>query len=111
MAPRSAIKGQVVAGFIDEFTLKGEFKQGEKKQEEDGTDTDKEWQLYVDGASNSRDSGTSIVFITLEGTVIESAVTLGFTASNNEAEYETLLSGLRIARELGIKWLIVHCDS
>ena len=42
---------------------------------------------------------------------MERAVTLGFAASNNEAEYEALLSGLRTAKELGIKQLVVHCDS
>ena len=42
---------------------------------------------------------------------MEMAVTLGFAASNNEAEYEALLSRLRTAKELRIKQLIVHCDS
>ena len=36
---------------------------------------------------------------------------LGFNETNNEAEYEALLSGLWMARELGIMQLIVHCDS
>jgi ribonuclease HI len=30
---------------------------------------------------------------------------------NNEAEYETLIHGLRVAISLGIKWLIVYDDS
>ena len=42
---------------------------------------------------------------------MERVVTLGSAASNNEAEYEALLSGLRTAKELKIKQLIVHCDS
>ena len=70
-----------------------------------------EWQLYVDGASNSRSSSTGMVLITPEGAIIERVVTLGFAASNTEAEYEALLSGLRAARGLAIKRLVVHCDS
>jgi ribonuclease HI len=39
------------------------------------------------------------------------AVRLHFPASNNMAEYEALLSGLRIAIEMGIKRLDVREDS
>lgn len=39
------------------------------------------------------------------------AVRLHFPASNNMAEYEALLSGLRIARELGICQLEARGDS
>lgn len=52
-----------------------------------------------------------MVFVTPEGAVIERAVTLGFIESNNEAKYKALLFGLRTARELTVKRLIVHCDS
>lgn len=34
-----------------------------------------------------------------------------FPASNNVAEYEALINGLRIAIELGIRWLNVRGDS
>ena len=39
------------------------------------------------------------------------ALRLGFSVSNNEAEYEALLTGLRIGRELGVKAIHVFCDS
>uniref|UniRef100_A0A2N9G132 RNase H type-1 domain-containing protein n=1 Tax=Fagus sylvatica TaxID=28930 RepID=A0A2N9G132_FAGSY len=39
------------------------------------------------------------------------AVRLGFSASNNEAEYEALLYGLRAAKRLGADPLTIHCDS
>lgn len=106
ITPRNAIKSQVVADFIAEFTHREELRQGENS-----LDDDKEWQLFVDGASNSRGSGAGMVFITLEGTIIEIAMTLGFAASNNEAEYEALLLGLRTAKDLKIKRLTVHYDS
>ena len=52
-----------------------------------------------------------MVFITPERAMMERVVTLGFAASNNEAEYKALLSKLRTAKELRIKHLIVHCNS
>lgn len=52
-----------------------------------------------------------MVLIMLERAVIERVVTLGFDASNNEAKYEALLSWLRMVWELGIRQLMVHCNS
>ena len=52
------------------------------------------WKLFVDGASNRHGAGLSIVLISPDGLTIEHSITLGFPASNNEAEYEALLAGL-----------------
>jgi ribonuclease HI len=38
-------------------------------------------------------------------------VRLLFPASNNVAKYEALINGLRIAIELGVRWLDVRGDS
>ena len=50
-------------------------------------------------------------FISLLGEHMRYVIRLHFPASNNMAEYEALLSGLRIAIELGVKRLDVHGDS
>lgn len=42
---------------------------------------------------------------------LEKAVKLGFSASNNEAEYEAVLNGLRAARELKLYKIFVFSDS
>ena len=42
---------------------------------------------------------------------MEQAITLGFLASNNEAEYEALLTGIRLAKELANKKLAIYSDS
>lgn len=42
---------------------------------------------------------------------LEKAVKLGFSASNNEAEYEAVLNGLRMARELKLDEIFVFSDS
>lgn len=67
--------------------------------------------MYVDGASNSRGSGAGIVLLSPNGVLHEIALSLKFDASNNETEYEALLSGLKTAREIGIEELIVYSDS
>jgi ribonuclease HI len=69
------------------------------------------WELYVDGASNSKGSGVGIVLVSPEGLVLEQVIRLKFSASNNEAEYDALMIGLRTARKLGASHLQVFCDS
>ncbi|KAH7844439.1 hypothetical protein Vadar_027985 [Vaccinium darrowii] len=69
------------------------------------------WRLHVDGASNSRGAGAGIVIVSPEGVMHENALTIGFTASNNEAEYEALVSGLKMAKHLGAETVQVYSDS
>jgi len=52
-----------------------------------------------------------LLFVSPLGKHMRYVVLLHFPASNNMAEYEALLSGLRIAIELGIKCLDVRGDS
>uniref|UniRef100_A0A2N9IWV9 Integrase catalytic domain-containing protein n=1 Tax=Fagus sylvatica TaxID=28930 RepID=A0A2N9IWV9_FAGSY len=63
------------------------------------------WELFVDGASNSKGSRAGIVLVSPEGSVLEQVVRLKFFALNNEAEYEALMIGLRTARKLGANHL------
>jgi ribonuclease HI len=51
------------------------------------------------------------VLVSSEGLVLEQTVRLKFSASNNEAEYEALLIGLRTAKRLGACHLQVFCNS
>ena len=50
--------------------------------------------MYVDGAANQRGSRVGLVLISPEKTIIEKSLRLGFSATNNEAEYEALLQGM-----------------
>jgi ribonuclease HI len=56
-------------------------------------------------------AGTSLLFISPLGEHMRYAARLHFPASNNMAEYEALLCGLRITNETGIKRLDVRGDS
>ncbi|KAI5338266.1 hypothetical protein L3X38_017537 [Prunus dulcis] len=81
-----------------------------KEKTDDTSPTDSKlpndmWQLHVDGASNHKGAGAGVVIVTPDRTLLEQAITLGFSASNNEVEYEELLAGLRLAKEMWIKRL------
>ncbi|GMP28712.1 hypothetical protein CsSME_00004146 [Camellia sinensis var. sinensis] len=69
------------------------------------------WKLFVDGASNRHGAGLSIVLISPDGLVVEQAINLGFPASNNEAEYEAFLAGLKLAFYIKATELMVYNDS
>ena len=49
--------------------------------------------------------------ITPDGHRFHCAIRFNFSASNNEAEYEALLAGLRLARDMNIKVLDIYSDS
>ena len=60
-----------------------------------------QWKVYVDGAANQKGSGVGLVLISPEKLVVEKSLRLGFSAMNNEAEYEALLEGMSIVQRMG----------
>ncbi|KAL6315680.1 hypothetical protein AAG906_005771 [Vitis piasezkii] len=87
--PRLSKKGQVMADFVLEYSRRSNQHHESKEQEW--------WTLQVDGASRSSGSGVGLVLQSPTGEYLEQAIRLGFSASNNEAEYEAILSGLDLA--------------
>jgi ribonuclease HI len=69
------------------------------------------WTLYFDGSVMKTGAGAGLLFVSPLGEYMRYAVRLHFPASNNMAEYEALLCGLKIAIETGIKRLDVRGDS
>ena len=67
--------------------------------------------MYFDGSVMKTSAGAGLLFISPLGEHMRYAIRLHFPASNNMAEYEALLSGLRIDIELGVKRLDVRDDS
>ncbi|XP_076905963.1 uncharacterized protein LOC143561878 [Bidens hawaiensis] len=109
--PRPAIKGQVLADFIAEIPQE---KEEECKREiEIPVDQQKDevWKLFIDGASNDEGEGAGLRITNPEGQHFTYAIHLEFKSTNNEAEYEALLAGLRIAKKLGAHHLEAHVDS
>ncbi|GJW49529.1 reverse transcriptase domain-containing protein [Tanacetum coccineum] len=110
--PRNTIKGQVLADFITE-TPDGEspdryFRTPEPAPEKDDTEG---WTLFTDEASSSKGSGAGLVLIGPSGIEHTYALRLTFDNTNNEAEYEALLAGLRITRGMSIQKLETKVDS
>ncbi|RVW90531.1 Transposon Ty3-G Gag-Pol polyprotein [Vitis vinifera] len=69
------------------------------------------WTLRVDGTSLSSGSGVGLLLQSPTGEHLEQAIRLGFPASNNEAEYEAIISGLDLALALSVSKLRVYSDS
>ena len=68
-------------------------------------DSECRWSFKHHGA------GIGIVLTTPGGSIIEQSFTFSFSASNNEAKYEAVLAGLRMATTLGVMGLEVRYDS
>ena len=67
--------------------------------------------MYFDGLLMKKGADVGLVFVSPLGVRMRYMVWLHFPSSNNVAEYEVLINGLRIAIELGIRWLDVRGDS
>ena len=65
----------------------------------------------MDGASSTMGASDGIVIITLEGVRLEHSFRLGFRASNNEAEYEALLIGLRTVLGMNARDVEIYSNS
>ena len=52
-----------------------------------------------------------LVLISLENIIIEKSLRLGFSATNNEAEYEALLMGMTMVQRMGGKVVEIYSDS
>lgn len=69
------------------------------------------WKLFVDGSATAERSGAGLILISPEGFSIQQAITFSFKATNNQSEYEALISGLRLAKSLGVRKMTMHSDS
>ncbi|KAL0462697.1 UNVERIFIED_CONTAM: hypothetical protein Slati_0157300 [Sesamum latifolium] len=99
--PRTTIKAQALADFVSEMvemTIKD-------------ASQDQKWLLHVDGSSTAQGSGAGIVITTPQGEDLEFVIEFGFKTSNNEAEYEALVIGMRMAHETGARHLLAYLDS
>jgi ribonuclease HI len=67
--------------------------------------------MYFDGSYTLKGAGAGVVLIPPEGDVLKYAIQLEFSATNNIMEYEGLVNGLRLAKDLGIRSLLIKGDS
>ncbi|XP_057418383.1 uncharacterized protein LOC130712571 [Lotus japonicus] len=92
---RGKVGAQTLADFVVELTA------------EKGEKVSTQWILFVDGSSNNNGSGAGV---TLQGPgelVFEQSLRFQFKTSNNQAGYEALIAGLKLAIEVQIDSLLV----
>ncbi|GJY39045.1 reverse transcriptase domain-containing protein [Tanacetum coccineum] len=105
--PRVSVKGQILADFIV------------KRPEEDSLDTpikaeeelSEPWILFTDGSSCADGFGVGLILTNPEGAEFTYALRFRFEATNNKAEYEALIAGLRITKEIGVRNPQANVDS
>ncbi|CAJ2674998.1 unnamed protein product [Trifolium pratense] len=95
---RKALKAQVLADFIAEMTTPS-------------TPNKNKWTIFVDGSSNPQGSGAGIILESGEGALIEVSLELAFPTTNNQAEYEAFLAGLRLAQDMEAEEIKIFTDS
>ena len=98
--PRLSKKGQVLADFLVKIL------QPNTCPNEKGW-----WTLCVDWASRQSGAGIGLQLTSPTGERIEKAVHLGFSASNNESEYEAMIAGLELALAMGANNLLIRSNS
>jgi hypothetical protein len=92
--PRTAIKSQALVDFMAEWR---------ENQVEALSNQLEHWVMYFDGSLKLGGGGVGVHFIRPRGEQLKYVFQILFEVSNNEAEYEALLHGLRLAISLGIK--------
>ncbi|CAJ2652108.1 unnamed protein product [Trifolium pratense] len=97
---RKALKAQVLADFVAEMTNSSPTVDGADK-----------WTIFVDGASSATGAGAGIILENENGLLIEVSLALSFPTSNNQAEYEAFLAGLRLAEDVQAKEIKIYTDS
>ncbi|KAI5351697.1 hypothetical protein L3X38_004588 [Prunus dulcis] len=122
--PRPAMRVQAVADFLSEFTepqasaATQHITEPNPLLSQDQTPTKNTldltqplWTLFVDGSSNAQGCGAGLVLVSPDKVALEYALRFNFQASNNEAEYEALLAGLRLAKEMDARQIQIFSDS
>ena len=115
--PRTSIKGQVLADLVAELTepeIEKLLSNGNMDKKLVGTISQcclPTWEVYVDGASNQKGLGVGLVLVSPKKVVVEKPLRLNFSATNNEAEYETLLEGMAMVQRMSGKSIRLFSDS
>ncbi|PKA46054.1 RNA-directed DNA polymerase like [Apostasia shenzhenica] len=100
--PRTTMKSQALADFIAELTTTEQPELRERPQP---------WTLHVDGASGERVQGVGLVLTSPWGIRLQRSGKIHFPVTNNQAEYEALIAGLKFAKGLEAQQLDVYSDS
>jgi hypothetical protein len=112
--PRHAVKSQVLADFIVDWTPPANHPEGPHcSAPEPGAPAlaGPHWTLFFDGSSRGQGASVGVLLLAPQGDQFRYMVHLDFKATNNMAEYEALLYGLSTALSLGVRRLLIKGDS
>jgi ribonuclease HI len=98
---KKAIKSQALADFMAEWI----------EQQQPIQVHSAHWTMFFDGSKVLNGSGAGVVLVSPKGDRLSYVLQIHFDSSNNEAEYEALLYGLRMDISLGVRRLMVYGDS
>lgn len=98
-APRNNIKSHVLEDFLIELSAPTSEEMSEQ------------WILSVGDLYNLKGIGAGIVLKGSGELILEQSLYFSFQASNNQSEYEAMISILKLAREVRVSYLLVWADS
>jgi hypothetical protein len=96
---------------MENFSICSNFLAPIEEKFKDEKESNKAWKINFDGAHSRSGKGAGIVLVSPTGKSHNFAFRLEFDATNDVAEYEALLLGLEIAKDMGLKILNVKGDS
>jgi ribonuclease HI len=100
---RKAIKSQILPDFTAEWL---------ELQSTGPPDLSSVWTMYFDGSKRVQGAGAGVILISPHGDKLNYVLRMSFPqASNNEAEYEALLHGMKMAKACGATTLKIFGDS
>ena len=80
-----------------------EHRMGEKSVGLVTTQEPLQWKVYMDWAANQKGSGMGLVLISPKKLIVKKSLRLGFSVTNNKAEYKALLEGISMVQRMGRK--------
>jgi ribonuclease HI len=100
--PRTVIKSQIIADFFADW--------GEHQYLPPALDSTY-WRMNFDGSKMLGGLGAGVVLTSPKGDKLQYMLQMHFRASKNVAEYEALVHGLKLAKEIGIRRILCFGDS
>ena len=99
--PRGAVKAQALADFVVDCTEPDEGVHEEQPVEQEKPEG--VWLIMVDGSRSEQGSRAGVVIRSPEGAEVSYVVKFEFQLTNNQAEYEPFITGLRLAHALRVE--------
>nr|KYP53627.1 Retrovirus-related Pol polyprotein from transposon opus [Cajanus cajan] len=100
--PLKATKGQVIADFLADHS---------EITKEINYLTNKPWEFFFDGSKHELGIGIGLLIISSEGIPTKLSLKTNRGYSNNETEYQALITRLEILKEFGAKNVVIRGDS